>query len=118
MIQKKLKSIDTTSEQDGKIDNTCDYKSYEDLNKEPSLSRNNSNLIIGHINTRSMINKLEQITHLLKETKVHVLSINESWLNENNYMKIKINNFYFIGKNRNSRGEVGFLIKKYLLMKK
>ena len=45
-----------------------------------------------------MINKLEQITHLLKETKVHVLSINESWLNENNYMKIKINTFNFIGK--------------------
>ena len=60
-----------------------------------------------------MINKLEQITHLLKETKVHVLSINESWLNENNYMKIKIKNFNFIGKNRNSRGGgVGFLIKK------
>ena len=60
-----------------------------------------------------MINKLEQIAHLLKETKVHVLSINESWLNENNYMKIKKNNFNFIGKNRNTReGGVGFLIKK------
>ena len=45
-----------------------------------------------------MINKLEQITHLLKEKKVHVLSINESWLNENNYMKIKKNNFNFIEK--------------------
>ena len=35
-------------------------------------------------------------------------------------MKIKIDNFNFIGKNRNSKrgGEVGFLIKKYLLMKK
>ena len=89
--------MDSTSEQDGKIENTCDYKSYKDLNKKPSLSQNNSNLIIGYINTRSMINKLEKITHLLKETKIHVLSINESWLDENNYMKIKINNFNFIG---------------------
>ena len=34
-------------------------------------------------------------------------------MNENDYIKIKINNFNFIGKNRNSRGGgVGFLIKK------
>ena len=59
------------TKQYGKIENTCDYKSYEDLNKEPSLSQKNSNLIIGHINTRSMINKLGKITHLLKETKIH-----------------------------------------------
>lgn len=37
-------------------------------------------LLLGHINIRSIVNKTEQMEHLLSESNIDILGISESWL--------------------------------------
>ena len=46
---------------------------------------------IGHINTRSLINKTLSVTNFLKWTRRSILFITETWLNSNNHDFISYN---------------------------
>src|SRR6218665_324347 len=69
-------------------------------------------LRLGHLNFRSLSNKLPEISLLLAQTKLSVLALTETWLNNDQASSINLPGFTFVHRSRVSgiRGGVGFFI--------
>ena len=62
----------------------------------------NEPLRICHFNAQSVENKLDELKHFLVSSKIHICSVNETWLNPNKSLKIK--DFDVIRRDRPSQG--------------
>ena len=69
-----------------------------------------------HLNCRSIINKISEITMLLNLLPVDLLAITESWLNHSNSDQVCIPGYSFVGECRQTGrgGGVGFFIKSHI----
>ena len=65
----------------------------------------NKGLSVGHLNTRSILPKIEELRVMLKKSKLDILTISESWL-DNSVLphEIEIENYTVIRKDRNRQG--------------
>lgn len=84
--------------------NTCrnDYV-YSKLKKV--TKQHIEGLTIGHLNVRSLLPKIEQIRHLLDNTKFDIFCINESWLDSSiSYHEIEVTGYKMFNKPRNRHG--------------
>ena len=103
---------------DEKNSEPCDYIDYDSL---PNLKTSPSNLNIIQLNVRGLIGKQSSIDKLLndrlKQCRVHVVILSETWLNESNKMNIDIPNYEYCGLTRKNKkgGGVGFLVLNSLI---
>ena len=98
---------------------SCDYIDYDSL---PNLKTSPSNLNVIQLNVRGLQGKQSSIDHLLndrlKQCRVHVVVLSETWLNDSTEPNIKIPNYEYCGKPRDNNkkgGGVGFLVLNSLL---
>jgi len=98
------------------ITTKCKYYSEHDL----KFINNTTQLSIIHINTRSLLSKLDEINEILRATQFDIIAITETWLNEINSCNATINGYQAVHKVRNSGkgGGVSIYVKtgiKYLV---
>ena len=76
-----------------------------------STSFNSSKLKLAHVNIRSCRNKEVEISLILKENDIDILTLNETWLKNN--FKLDIPNYTITRKDRPSRqgGGVAILVR-------
>ena len=78
-------------QENNNINDICIY--YDILHFNKLLSKDKRQLLIIHMNARSVTNKFDELKMILQmlSTKPHVIAISESWLSEENteYHKIK-----------------------------
>lgn len=89
--------------------NNCRYSTLTDLNSKPVTSY----FTFMHINCRSISNKISDIQLLLTQLNVDVLAVTETWLDYKSVDTIKIPEYTFVHKCRETGcgGGVGFFIK-------
>ena len=96
----------------------CDYFLPRDLLSEQQTSNTCNNISILHLNIRSICNKFysfKELLNSLNET-FSVISLTETWLNDNNAENFKLNNYNFVCENRKQKsgGGVAMYISKKL----
>ena len=92
-------------------EDTSIYVSPKDLNDLTNqLPRERFSFL--HVNCRSMKNKLDDLTILLRQSRARILAVTETWLDENSSKGIEIPGFHFVFQNRDMKrgGGVGFFI--------
>lgn len=96
---------------------SSDYISLDRLQQRLSdASANNANLTIIHINCRSVIYKIPEISDIINKTHPDIIALTETWLEENLLDTIHIPEYKFVGKARESGrgGGIAFFISNQL----
>ena len=97
---------------------SCKYYLPNDISRDiPS----NEHFSILNLNIRSIINKFDSLKYLLKSLKhsFSIISLTETWLDNENCTDYKLDNFNFVSTNRNKKkgGGVGMFISNDLNVK-
>ena len=97
---------------------SCKYYLPNDISRDiPS----NEHFSILNLNIRSIINKFDSLKYLLKSLKhsFSIISLTETWLDNENCTDYKLDNFNFVSTNRNKKkgGGVGMFISNDLNFK-
>ena len=92
---------------------------YEDCSTTEIRSTSDDELNILHYNVRGLLNKQKELCDLLSNCsgkEVHIATINETWLKENNSHRVNVHGYNYVGITRIGKkgGGVGFLINKKL----
>ena len=95
---------------------SCDYLDYSDLTKNKS---DKNHLTVLQLNICGVLNKQDELKDLLndikRDSRVDVVMMVETWLNNNNANRLKIPGYHFFGSHRkHKRGGVGILISQEL----
>lgn len=87
---------------------------FQTLNNAKIISDSRSKpkgILVGHINIRSIVNKTEQMEHLLSESNIDILGVSESWLtHSSSTAAISIAGYNVFRKDRESGKGGGVLI--------
>ena len=92
---------------------------YEDCFMTEIKSTSDDELNTLHYNVRGLLNKQKELGDLLSNCggkEIHIATINEAWLKENNSHRVEVQGYSYVGIPRigKKRGGVGFLINKNL----
>ena len=100
------------------FDDLADPCCYIDSIKE--LNADSNDLIVTHLNIRSLSNKLVGLSNLLQDTSSDVCLLNETWLNDRNKALCQFDDYELESVERSCRkgGGVGILISKTLNYKR
>jgi len=92
----------------------CNYSTLDSLGPAPVSSKNILTLM--HINCRSILGKLNEITNLLEQLSVDILAVSETWLDEPSVDLIHIRGYNFVHRSRTTGrgGGVGLFVKDQL----
>ena len=103
-------------QENNNINDICIY--YDILHFNKLLSKDKRQLLIIHMNARSVTNKFDELKMILQmlSTKPHVTAISESWLSEENteYYKIKGYASFHLVRNTRTHGGVSLYISEQL----
>ena len=69
-----------------------------------------------HLNTRSIVNKFDSFTQLIKSLNIplDIIGVTETWLNDSNQDLFRLKNYNFINVNHSNKngGGVGVYVKE------
>jgi exonuclease III len=99
-------------------DLTCNYYLPNDFAMTNGNITDNKNLLILNLNIRSIANKFDSFRNLLSTLKqpFSIISLTETWLNDQNSENFHLTNFDFVCSNRANKkgGGVGIFISNNL----
>ena len=83
------------------IIDACDYLNYSELTKDKS---DKNNLTVLQLNIHGVLNKQDKLKNLLndilKDSRVVVAVLVETWLNKSSVNRLKIPGYHFFGSHR------------------